>query len=414
MVIKLNSLVILIVLGITINSLNLNYFIFYLTGIEAQVISLFITIYFIITTTFFYPKVFSDVYTKQLRLVLVVFVFTVLLPIIFELLHSADNLKGLLFYLKRSVLNIISIFAVMVVYNYKSRKYVRFLGMLSFYLALVLVWYSWYFPIHAGEAFAPDIDLFEGYNVTERSSGPFLNPNAAGFALCVLFLILWFIQEFNANTKKLDLLFKVNIGLFFLTVSMTGSRSSMIIALCIFYFFMQGFFRSLYWFKIIYFIVFFSVMILIAPGSVETFVDNENMPLGIRRLILFGGFDSSDSNMLRLEGLAQTFEVFLENPFLGKGITKLAENVVRSAHNGYITDLARYGLLCGISYLIFLLYFSKVVYKLGAIGYAAIALLTISPLFMDDIMLSKQFPLLFFIVLHSCCINSVGLKSPTS
>lgn len=197
-------------------------------------------------------------------------------------------------------------------------------------------------------------------DIGSRFMGFYLHPNSAALSILLIMFCLYIVGRLEIALYLI---------LIFL-ILLTGSRTALIISVIFsFYFLRYKFELSRFVFHKVYnvnrFIILCIASIAILVIGMLAFAVADNSL--IDRLSNLGNVSKDESVMIRSIAQKQYVRLFWDNPFLGYGFDFIRDSIdkgilIRTSHNMLLERLVQYGIIGLLTYIMFFIYFSYLLF----------------------------------------------------
>jgi hypothetical protein len=384
-----------LIAALIVNVLSVNYAIGSWIGVSGQTVSTVVMSMAVLLLAFraihmrLYPRECSTLFWGFIALVLVA-------PFVAYLFnYSGQSSQGLLFWLKRSILNIGTLLIGMSVITQLPNRGWSILAKAIFLLTVATLFYSLFWPEQSLLLFTGDEEVW-----AERAEqlgwrggqGPFLNANGAAFGLVVCYVVMRVFADQEPRGRLLTgALFD---ALFLVVLVSTGSRSGVLVGFSIFLILKAASFADA---KSITHGVRISFQYLVVSvvfiGAIAVYLDRIDLS-PVERLTDFSREDNVASNEARYDSLMDAIDLIGENPFIGLGFEKTSISVLTQPHNMFISYALNNGLFLGLIFPLYAYLMGRAMRDRHPLGGRLAILFSLLAFSMFDhgIVESKQFP----------------------
>lgn len=346
--------------------------------------------------------------------VLLTLILVIAIPLIGYLLnYDSQGFDGLLFWLKRVLLNLSTVLAGLILFQRLNDKGWLLLSAAIFGLTTASVFFSQFFPDLAAIYFTADEDIWGDLSLRSfsRASGLSLNPNEAAFATVVTYLVLYVVMSKRNKSPSIFLLAAIDL-LFFGSLLLTGSRAGFLngsivyLTLTVGLLFESGLRHAFS--RARFRRVAMRIALWISVGGILMFGADRLEILSVERLVEPDRSESVDSNELRIVALYDGLHLLAEHPILGVGFEKSAEQLILLPHNMFVYYAVNNGFFLALFYPLFLVVSWRQMSGPSLFAVRACLFWTLFGFsFFDHSLLDyKQFPWLLIGMYHVILFNS--------
>lgn len=399
----------LLMLCIGVNVMSLNYFIGTILHVSGQQVSAIVNIFGFVIMALHFNTILK---TPLIGLtILVIFV----VPLIgYVANYQGQDFTGLLFWVKRVGINVITLGVSAVLVDRLSNRSLVYLSEVFFIGTCASVLYSYFYPEEALTLFTSGDEERWGdlsQISTSRASGMFINPNSAGIAMVICYLV-YHIFLVTSSIRPSLMYASILDVLLILCILLTGARSTLPIGvLCVI---VLNFFQSNY------------------SVTLKSVQPNNLYKNKIRRLFYLSGFllfgsiifseifssiaverivssftgksddEALDSTELRMVAIKYGLRLIFENPIFGVGFEGREIQNVILPHNMFVYYAEINGIFLGSIYIYFIYVILKKIRTTNFIWLKmCIVILIIGfSFFSHTIIFDKPFPWLIVAAVH--------------